>query len=66
MDWQLRIKLGADVAEGLVYLHTAFEIPFIHRDIKTANILLNDKFIAKVCRNNNRRIFFLKNAIINW
>lgn len=49
LDWKLRIKIGADVASGLVYLHTAFEIPFIHRDIKTANILLDNTFVAKVC-----------------
>lgn len=48
LDWKLRIKIGTDVASGLVYLHTAFETPFIHRDIKTANILLNNKFIAKI------------------
>jgi len=49
LDWKLRIKIGTDVASGLVYLHTAFETPFIHRDIKTANILLDNKFIAKAC-----------------
>ncbi|CAI6366278.1 unnamed protein product [Macrosiphum euphorbiae] len=48
LDWKLRIKIGTDVASGLVYLHTAFETPFIHRDIKTANILLDNKFIAKI------------------
>jgi len=49
LDWKLRIKIATDVASGLVYLHTAFETPFIHRDIKSANILLDNKFIAKAC-----------------
>lgn len=48
LDWKLRIKIATDVASGLVYLHTAFETPFIHRDIKSANILLDNKFIAKI------------------
>ncbi|VVC45516.1 Hypothetical protein CINCED_3A025831 [Cinara cedri] len=48
LDWKLRIQIGTDIARGIVYLHTEFETPFIHRDIKTANILLDNKFIAKI------------------
>ncbi|XP_025406971.1 interleukin-1 receptor-associated kinase 4-like [Sipha flava] len=48
LNWKLRIKLGIEVASGLVYLHTAFETPIIHRDIKTANILLDKLFVAKI------------------
>lgn len=51
LDWPRRIQIGIDVASGLAYLHTAFETPFVHRDIKTANILLDSNFIAKVCIN---------------
>jgi serine/threonine protein kinase len=31
-----------------VHLHTAFEKPLIHRDIKSANILLDHQLVPKV------------------
>jgi serine/threonine protein kinase len=38
-DWSLRMKVATDIARGLLYLHE-LEPPFVHRDIKTPNILL--------------------------
>jgi serine/threonine protein kinase len=37
-----------DVYEGLEYLHKACSPPFVHRDVKTSNILLNENLEAKV------------------
>lgn len=41
LDWQQRIKIAQGTAKAISYLHTAFATPLIHRDIKTANILLD-------------------------
>nr|XP_043624501.1 uncharacterized protein LOC122596057 isoform X2 [Erigeron canadensis] len=50
LTWVERIKICIDVAYGLKYLHTVTEDKecIIHRDIKSANILLNDKWEAKI------------------
>lgn len=43
-----RIKIALDSARGLAYMHELANPPIIHRDIKSANILLDDKLNAKV------------------
>lgn len=48
LNWEKRVFIASDISNGLKYLHTAFEAPFIHRDIKSANILLNSEDTAKV------------------
>ncbi|XP_022755043.1 proline-rich receptor-like protein kinase PERK1 [Durio zibethinus] len=48
MDWPTRMKIALGSAKGLAYLHEDCHPKIIHRDIKTANILLDFKFEAKV------------------
>ncbi|XWS26852.1 hypothetical protein CRYUN_Cryun26dG0066000 [Craigia yunnanensis] len=48
MDWSTRMKIALGSAKGLAYLHEDCHPKIIHRDIKTANILLDFKFEAKV------------------
>ncbi|CAD6237760.1 unnamed protein product [Miscanthus lutarioriparius] len=48
MDWPKRTKIAIGAARGLTYLHEDCHPRIIHRDIKSANILLDDAFEAKV------------------
>ncbi|CAL9066478.1 unnamed protein product [Musa banksii] len=48
MDWATRVKVAAGAARGIAYLHEDCHPRIIHRDIKTSNILLDNKFEAQV------------------
>ncbi|XP_024537245.1 serine/threonine-protein kinase-like protein CR4 [Selaginella moellendorffii] len=48
LQWICRIKLAAQAARGLEYLHKYACPPIIHRDVKSANILLDDEWNAHV------------------
>ncbi|XP_014259604.1 interleukin-1 receptor-associated kinase 4-like isoform X2 [Cimex lectularius] len=48
LDWKKRYKIACGTAEGIVHLHTFTEKPMVHRDIKSANILLDQHYIPKV------------------
>lgn len=48
MNWPTRMKIALGAAKGLAYLHEDCQPKIIHRDIKAANILLDDMFEAKV------------------
>ncbi|GMJ13189.1 hypothetical protein HRI_004988100 [Hibiscus trionum] len=48
LSWMQRLKIAIDSARGLWFLHTYPEGCIVHRDIKPTNILINDKFQAKL------------------
>ncbi|OMP00376.1 hypothetical protein COLO4_12735 [Corchorus olitorius] len=48
LDLASRLDIAIDVAHAITYLHMYTDHPIIHRDIKSSNILLTEKFRGKV------------------
>ncbi|RWW82169.1 hypothetical protein BHE74_00009393 [Ensete ventricosum] len=47
-QWEQRVQIILGIARGLLYLHEECSTPIIHCDIKPQNVLLDDKFVARI------------------
>ena len=51
LSWNARVQIALDAAKGLEYIHDHTKARYVHRDIKTSNILIDEKLRAKVLIN---------------
>lgn len=47
LSWVMRIHLALQIAKGILALHSSSP-PIIHRDIKSSNVLIDEKWNAKL------------------
>ncbi|OMO78308.1 hypothetical protein CCACVL1_14496 [Corchorus capsularis] len=48
LSWTARTQIALDAAKGIEYIHDHTKARYVHRDIKTSNILLDNGLRAKV------------------
>ncbi|KAL6294461.1 hypothetical protein ACE6H2_002603 [Prunus campanulata] len=48
LSWTARTQIALDAAKGIEYIHDHTKARYVHRDIKTSNILLDEGLRAKV------------------
>lgn len=48
LSWQIRFRIAAEIATGLLFLHQTKPEPVVHRDLKPANILLDQNYVSKI------------------
>ncbi len=48
LTWPKRMQIAIETAEAITYLHSEANPPIYHRDVKSANILLDNKYGVKV------------------
>ncbi|XP_017977387.1 PREDICTED: protein LYK5 [Theobroma cacao] len=57
LSWKQRVQIAYDIADALNYLHNYINPPYVHKNLKTSNILLDVNFRAKIANFGLARTF---------
>lgn len=60
LPWSSRVQIALDSARGLEYIHEHTVPVYIHRDVKSANILIDKNLRGKVAFLTNLNDLFSK------
>lgn len=47
-SWEIRFRIAAEIATGLLFMHQTKPEPLVHRDLKPGNILLDHNYVSKI------------------
>lgn len=64
--WPVIVKVAEGVACGMNYLHRHQPHPILHRDLKSANLLLDECFNVKICDFGLARCITLCFCVVGW